>query len=147
MTLASSNAFVADAASQCLYVITGAQCFQPDFEKLETEPEPVVLYKLLCVFGPLPDALVKHVNDGEAGELLRALQQGIADQELSDPFEQWSEEVFPNLDCQAKKMILRMTNLDPANRASMRDIMQDPYWQDVQGPGHIFEATSKTNQR
>ncbi|KAI0833084.1 hypothetical protein F5Y06DRAFT_280800 [Hypoxylon sp. FL0890] len=112
----------------CLYVITGAQCFHPDFEKLEIEPEPVILFKLLSVFGPLPDALVKHVNDEEAGALLKGLWQAIAEDESNEPFEQWSEEMFPNLDNEAKRLILRMTNLDPAKRALMSDIIMDPYW-------------------
>ncbi|QDS73987.1 hypothetical protein FKW77_008561 [Venturia effusa] len=112
----------------CLYVITGAQCSHPDFDKLECEPEPVILYKLLSIFGPLPDALVKHVNDEEAEALLRGLSQAIAEDESNEAFEQWSEDTFPNLNDEAKSLILRMTNLDPAKRARMSDIMMDPYW-------------------
>ncbi|PSS13290.1 hypothetical protein M430DRAFT_105695 [Amorphotheca resinae ATCC 22711] len=113
----------------CLYVITGAQCFHPDFENLDIEPEPVILFKLLSAFGPLPDALVKHVNDEEAAALLKGLWQAIAeDDELNETFEQWSEEMFPNLDNEAKRLILRMTNLDPAKRASMSNIIMDSYW-------------------
>ncbi|TVY13993.1 hypothetical protein LARI1_G008814 [Lachnellula arida] len=112
----------------CLYVITGAQCFHPDFEKLDIEPEPVILFKLLSAFGPLPDALVKHINDEEAGALLRGLWQAIVEDESNEAFEQWSEEIFPNPNSEAKRLILRMTNLDPAKRALMLDIIMDPYW-------------------
>ncbi|OCL11112.1 putative serine/threonine protein kinase [Glonium stellatum] len=112
----------------CLYVITGVQCFHPNFDELETEPEPVILFKLLSAFGPLPDALVKHVNDEEAESLLRGLWQAIAEDESNETFEQWSEETFPNLNDEAKSLILRMTHLDPAKRARMSDIMMDCYW-------------------
>lgn len=88
----------------------------------------MVLFKLLSAFGPLPDALVKHVNNEEAGVLLNGLWQAIAEDESNEPFERWSEEIFPNLDNEAKRLILRMTNLDPAKRALMSDITMDPYW-------------------
>lgn len=104
------------------------QAFHPDFEKLDIEPEPVVLCKFLSFFGPLPDALVKHVNDEEAGALLKDLWQEIAEDESIKPFEQWPDEMIPNLDNEAKRLILRMANLDPAQRPSMSDIMMDPYW-------------------
>jgi hypothetical protein len=35
--------------------------------------------------------------------------------------------MFPNLDNEAKRLILRITNLDPAKRALMSDIIKDPY--------------------
>jgi len=103
------------------------QCFHSDFEKLDIEPEPVVLFKLLSAFGPLPDALIKHVNNEEAGALLKGLWQAIAEDKSNKAFEQWSEEMFPNLDNEAKRLILRMTNLDSAKRASMSDIIMNPY--------------------
>ena len=73
-------------------------------------------------------ALVKHVNDEEAGALLKGPWQAIAEDESNEAFEQWSEEMFPNLDNEAKRLILRMTNLDPAKRALMSDIIMDPSW-------------------
>ena len=68
------------------------------------------------------------MNHEEAGALLKGLWQGIAEDESNERFEQWSEEMFPNLDNEAKRLILRMTNLDPAKRALMSDIVMDPYW-------------------
>jgi hypothetical protein len=109
-------------------VITGAQCFHPDFEELDIEPESVILFKLLSVFGPLPDGLVKHVDDEEAGALLQGLLQAIAEDGSNEPFEQWSEEMFPNLDDEAKRLVLGMANLNPAKRPLMSDIITDPYW-------------------
>jgi serine/threonine protein kinase len=124
------RANLANRGSKCLYVFTSAQCFHPKFGDLDIEPEIVVLFKLLCTFGPLPDALVQHVNDEEAGERLKGQWQAIEEAECYEPFEQWSEENLPglNLENEAKRLILRMTNLDPAKRALMSDIMMDPYW-------------------
>lgn len=86
------------------------------------------MLKLLSAFGPLPDALVKHVGDDEAGALLKDLWQAISEDESNEVFEKWSEEMLPNLDNEAMRLILRMTNLDPAKRALMSDIVMDPYW-------------------
>ncbi|KAG4438606.1 hypothetical protein IFR05_005930 [Cadophora sp. M221] len=80
-------------------------------------PEPVILFKLLSAFGPLLDALVEHVNDDEAGVLLKGLWQAIAEDGSNKAFEQWSQDIYPNLENKAKRLILRMTNLDPAKRA------------------------------
>jgi serine/threonine protein kinase len=40
----------------------------------------------------------------------------------------WTEDVFPNLTDEAKRLILRMTNLDPTKRATMSEIVEDSYW-------------------
>ncbi|KAL2074090.1 hypothetical protein VTL71DRAFT_7868 [Oculimacula yallundae] len=103
-------------------------CFHPDFETLDVDPESVILFKLLSTFGQLPDALVEHVNDNKAGVLLRGLWQAIAEDVSNEPFEQWSQDIYPNLEHEAKSLILRMTNLDPAKRASLSEIVMDPYW-------------------
>ncbi|ESZ95675.1 putative serine/threonine protein kinase [Sclerotinia borealis F-4128] len=55
------------------------------------------------------------------------------------PFEQWTETDYPNLNEDAKRLILRMTNLDPGKRAEMADIMADPYWDGVGSEG-TFET-------
>ncbi|KAF2820364.1 kinase-like protein [Ophiobolus disseminans] len=105
----------------CLYVLTSIQSFHPNFEELKeegVEPEGVLLYELLAAFGPLPNAL-----------LLTGLWNHIAQNEKNEYFEDWSEEVFTNLNREAKRFIRRMTNLDPMKRASMSEIMADPFWQ------------------
>ena len=101
-----------------------------DFAELDTEPEVVVLFKLLSTFGPLPDALLKHVDDAKAGELLTDLMQAVKENEVNGEFANWTEDVFPNLTVDAKRLIVRMTNLDPAQRAAMSEIMKDSYWFD-----------------
>ncbi len=107
------------------------ETLHPDFEQLKkegAEPEQVILYKLLSIFGPLPPGLITHVNDEYWGELLTALALVLADEDPTGHFEQWEEKVFPNLDPEVKTVISRMTNLDPKRRATMHQILEDPWW-------------------
>ncbi|KAJ4376357.1 hypothetical protein N0V83_001640 [Neocucurbitaria cava] len=121
--------FKTDLLSLCLYVITGVQSFNLNFDEIDTEPEVAVLFKLLATFGPLPDdALVTHVKDMKAGQLLTDFWQVIWEREVRGSFVEWEEDVFPNLDDGAKRLILRMTKLDPARRAPMSDIGTDAHW-------------------
>jgi hypothetical protein len=99
-----------------------------DFAELDTEPEVVVLFKLLSTFGPLPDPLIKHVDDTKAGELLSDLWQAVKENDVNGNLADWTEDMFPNLTDEAKRLILRMTNLDPAKRATMSEIVKDSYW-------------------
>lgn len=122
---------IAKRCLQCLYTITGVETLHPDFEQLKkegTEPEQVILYKLLSIFGPLPPELITHVNDEYWGELLTAFSQVVADEDPSGHFEDWEESVFPNLDPETKRVISRMTNLDPKKRATMDQILEDLWW-------------------
>ncbi|GFG14569.1 hypothetical protein IFM61392_08523 [Aspergillus lentulus] len=114
----------------CLYVITGMETLHPDFNELREagiEPELEILGRLITYFGPVPPELVEHVNDQRWGKLLIELSEATAD----DPdmrFNQWKEELFPNLDAETKRMISRMTKLNPAERATMSEILEDRWW-------------------
>lgn len=110
-------------------MITGVEWLHADFDSIDIEPEGVILFKLLTAFGPLPDALLSHVNDEQGVALLKGLWQGIQDDGLYEPLKDWPKEYFPNLDLEAKRFILRMTNLDPSQRPSMSEVMKDPYWE------------------
>ncbi|KAL9023963.1 MAG: hypothetical protein Q9196_006857 [Gyalolechia fulgens] len=115
----------------CLYTITGVETLHPDFEHLKddgVEPEQVILYKLLSMFGPVSFELIAHINDEYWGELLTALSVVAAEEDPIVRFAQWEEKDFPNLNLETKRMILRMTNLDPKKRATMEQIMEDPWW-------------------
>lgn len=116
---------------QCLFTIISAETLHPDFEQLRkdgAEPEHVILYKLLSFFGPAPPELITHVDDKFWGELLTLLSEVVADEGPSERFEQWKENDFPNLDPEAKRLISRMTNLDPKKRGTMDEILEDPWW-------------------
>jgi hypothetical protein len=99
-----------------------------DFAELDTKPEVVVLFKLLSTFGPLPDALIKHVDDAKAGELLTDSWQAVKENDVNGDFADWTDDVFPNLTNEAKRLILMMTNLDPSKRSMMSEIVKDSYW-------------------
>jgi hypothetical protein len=50
----------------------------------------------------------------------------------SGRFEQWEEKYFPNLDPKTKRVISRMTNLDPKKRATIGQILEDSWWRSVE---------------
>ncbi|KAF5873696.1 uncharacterized protein Bfra_005160 [Botrytis fragariae] len=93
------------SSNMCLFVLTGVAFFHPDFESLPVESERVILHKSLSNFGPLPDVLVKHVDDEKAGELLKDLWKMIEQDE------------------------------ERAEGAEMVDIMTDPYCDGVGSKG------------
>lgn len=104
-----------------------------DFAELDTEPEVMILFKLLSTFGPLPDALIKHVDDAKSGELLTDLWQAVRENDANGDFADWTEDGFPNLTDEAKRLILRVTNLNPAKRLTMSEIVKDSYWGESEG--------------
>jgi len=107
------------------------EALHPDFQQLKeegTEPEHVILYKLLSMFGPAPRELITHIDDEYWDELLTALSEVVAEEDPSVRFEHWEESNFPNLNRELKRMILRMTNLDPKNRATIDQILEDSWW-------------------
>ena len=129
--LCFSKKGVAKPCLKCLYTITGAETLHPDFEQLKKEgieAEQVILYKLLSTFGPFSQELIRHVNDEYWGELLEALSRIVEDEDPSWRFEQWEESTFPNLDPETKRVISRMTNLDPKKRATMDQVLEDSWW-------------------
>jgi hypothetical protein len=85
------------------------------------------MFRLLSLFSPPPDGLVKHINDDKLAELLSALWQSIEEDESNRLLEIWTKGKLPNLDDEAKRFILRMIKLDPAKQARMSDIIMDPY--------------------
>ncbi|ETI26444.1 hypothetical protein G647_03221 [Cladophialophora carrionii CBS 160.54] len=118
----------------CLYTITGVEALHPDFEQLKkdgVEPEQLILYQLLSMFGPAPPGLIAHVNDEYWGELSRVLSDVVAGEDPSIRFEQWDEGILPNLNAQAKRVILKMTELDPIKRPTMSCILGDPRWEET----------------
>ncbi|KAJ9301189.1 hypothetical protein DTO271G3_1324 [Paecilomyces variotii] len=114
----------------CLYVITGIETLHPDFNELREagiEPELEILSRLITFFGPVPPELVAHINNERWGNILMELSEATA----SDPsmrFGEWKEDAFPNLTPATKRMISQMTKLNPAERATMSQILKDPWW-------------------
>lgn len=133
---------------QCLYTITGVETLHPDFDQLEkdgVEPEHVILYKLLSMFGPAPPELVAHIVDQYWAEMLAALSEGVQEEDPIVRFEQWDDSVFPNLDSEAKSVILRMTSLVPQKRVTMEEILEDPWWEQGDDGEQNLWADNKDN--
>jgi len=56
------------------------------------------------------------------------MSEAVASHDPGVRFEQWPEDLAPNLSPEAKGMISRMTNLDPAARATIDEILEHPWW-------------------
>ena len=97
------------------------------------ELELETMTRHLVFFGPLPEALIKLVGDEKWCEFLREASQMAADLEANEypdaRLEQWADEMIPNLDAEAKRMISRMAKINPAERATIDDVLDDPWWQ------------------
>jgi hypothetical protein len=96
---------------------------------LKDKPETEVLIKFLSIFGPLSDELVHHVENEEAATLLTSLWEGVKETGNMERLANWPEDDIPDLDAGLKRFVSRMTNLDPKERASMPEILKDPYWE------------------
>jgi hypothetical protein len=94
-------------------------------------PEQEIVVRHFMYFGPLPDALLKHVNDEKWTTLFQAASEIAETEAAEDPdcrFERWSVDDAPQLTPEAKYMITNMTRLDPAQRASIDDVLKHPWW-------------------
>ena len=52
------------------------ETLHPDFEHIKTEgiePEQLILYNLLFMFGPVPPELIAHIDDEYWGELVTVI--------------------------------------------------------------------------
>lgn len=94
-------------------------------------PEQEIVVRHFMYFGPLPEGLLRHVNDESWTTLFRAASE-IAETEASeDPdcrLERWSADNAPHLTPEARNMITKMTRLDPAQRASIDEVLKHPWW-------------------
>lgn len=100
-------------------------------KELEEAGKPVemeALSRLLVYFGPLPDGLVKHTNDRKWEGLLTDLSKTVGDMDPDSHFGQWQEEDFPHLDAETKRMLSRMLSLNPAERSTIDEVLEDPWW-------------------
>lgn len=121
--------------------MTGMETLHPDFEELReagVEPELEILSRLITFFGPVPSELVTHVNDEKWARILIELSEATAG-DSSMRFSQWKEDDFPNLDAETKRVISMMVNLNPAERATISQVLSDPWWNQCEGSGRSLE--------
>jgi hypothetical protein len=88
--------------------------------------------RLISFFGPVPTELVTHVQNDDWGKIMMIISESTMDGGPTGPgrFAKWEEKDYPNLDSETKRMLSRMTNLDPSKRATMQEVLEDP-WLDV----------------
>jgi hypothetical protein len=99
-----------------------------ELREREVEPEVEVLGRCIVYFGPLSEGLLGHTADETWQTVLGQVAEGVAGADPSFHLSNWQEDQFPNIDAGAKSMLSRVINLDPAKRASMDEILDDPYW-------------------
>lgn len=110
--------------------MTSMETLHPDFQELKEagiEPELEILSRLITFFGPVSPELIAHINDERWCNILMTLSEATAE----DPgmrFSHWKEEDFPNLDPETKTVISKMTKLNPAERATISEVLKDPWW-------------------
>jgi hypothetical protein len=98
------------------HVITDIETLNSDFKtrrEAGIKPALETSGRLITFFGPVPPELVAHVSDHRWGYILMKLSEATADNP-SMRFNQWKEEVFPNL--------------NNCERAIMPEILKDPWW-------------------
>ncbi|TVY80611.1 Cell division control protein 2-like protein [Lachnellula suecica] len=115
----------------CIYTLTSKEIMAVDHEELrekEVEPEIEILGRCIVYFGPLSEGLLKHTADETWQLVLRQVEEGVAEASTIFRLENWTESDYPNIDAEAKRMLGRIMNLDPAKRATMDEILEDSYW-------------------
>ncbi|KAH9216395.1 kinase domain-containing protein [Leptodontidium sp. 2 PMI_412] len=117
----------------CLFVITTQEKLHPNFQELDQQGTPhreALMIILLAYFGPVPQELITHINDEVWAERITKFAESLEGMGLGETerLENWPQEEQPDLDFETKRFISRMTNLDPAKRATMEEVMADPWW-------------------
>ncbi|EGD86043.1 serine/threonine protein kinase [Trichophyton rubrum MR1459] len=115
------------------FTTTGVESLRPDFKQLEidgVEPELEIMGLLMAFFGPVPSELVTLVQHEEWGRVMTVLSEATMDGGPVGPgrFTTWDEKEYPNLDSEAKRTLLRLTDLAPSKRATMEEILEDPWF-------------------
>lgn len=117
-----------------MFVITGTEHFFVVSKEPEGKREAGALYRQFDAFGPLPSALVRHVDKTEAGEMLREIEKVVVEKGRNNHITTVTEDILNNFNNEAKSLLIRMLNLDPAKRPTMSDVLADPYWDGVESP-------------
>ncbi|CZS92512.1 uncharacterized protein RAG0_03124 [Rhynchosporium agropyri] len=107
-------------------------------------PEQEILHRHLLYFGPLPEGLLQQVKVESWCDALKKLSE-LAEMTVADDpgvrFEQWGEDIAPNLDSEAKSMISRMMNLNPAARTTIDEVLEHRWcWDKKEYKNEVVKA-------
>ncbi|KAL9628931.1 MAG: hypothetical protein Q9204_005568 [Flavoplaca sp. TL-2023a] len=89
-------------------------------------PEVAVLTKQLSYFGPVPDGLVKLMGDSVWAQGLVMLNNSFGEEQLAQPFYLWTN--VTSLDPSDKDFFLRVMKLDPAERPTGEELLEDRWF-------------------
>ncbi|KAI4266819.1 MAG: hypothetical protein LQ337_008649 [Flavoplaca oasis] len=89
-------------------------------------PEVEVLTKQLSYFGPVPDGLVKLMGDSVWAQVLVMLNNSFGEEQLAQPFYLWTN--VTSLDPSDKDFFLRVMKLDPAERPTAEELLDDRWF-------------------
>ncbi|KAJ4392264.1 hypothetical protein N0V93_005889 [Gnomoniopsis smithogilvyi] len=121
----------------CIYGLGGGSMIIMDDDLVEglrengLPPELEIVVRHFMFFGPLPEGLLRHVDDGKWTELFQSASEIAETEAAENPdnrFGRWSAKHATHLTPEAKDMISRMTRLDPAERANIDEILQHTWW-------------------
>ncbi|KAJ4415389.1 hypothetical protein N0V82_007384 [Gnomoniopsis sp. IMI 355080] len=121
----------------CIYGLRGGDMIILDNESIRAlkengvPPEQEIVVRHFMYFGPLPEGLLRHVDDSTWSTLFRAASEIAETEAEEDPgcrFERWPVVNASDLTVQAKDMIYNMTRLDPARRVSIEDVLTHSWW-------------------
>lgn len=90
-----------------------------------------IVVRHLLYFGPLPKGLLEHVSDEKWGTLFNLASEMAEISALDDPdarLKRWPKDVAPHMCSEAKDMVTKMTNLDPAARTTIDEVLDHPWW-------------------
>jgi serine/threonine protein kinase len=78
--------------------------------------------------GPVTLGLLEHVNDDQWCSAMIKLNSSFNKDNPARPFRLWDERGFPGLESDFKRLVGRMMALDPAERATADELLEDPWW-------------------
>jgi serine/threonine protein kinase len=132
--LRSSSRVHAELCSQCIYALGGGDFLLLNhYEELARSgitPEQEILTRHFSYFGPVPEGLLKQVENENWRNALKAASKMAEEAVREQPelrFERWGEELGP----EAQNMITGMTNPDPTARTTIDQVLTHRWWQEA----------------
>ena len=87
-----------------------------------------VLEQTIRYFGPVPMGLLEHLDDDDScAKLIEISNRLLAGGHLR-PFSKWPDSHWLHLNPIFKSFVGRMLTLDPAKRATVAELLKDPWW-------------------
>jgi len=123
---------------QCIHVMLRINILSFTQEELQPDVDtgPQVMDRIIRYFGLVPDALFHNIPD-QWRQILQVLNDSYCNEESLEPFSEWGQTVFPilgtdpnfeYLDSGFKRFIERMMSMDPDKRATVEELLDDPWW-------------------